>query len=281
MPKLSREIEMFLSWWRVTKSALNVEAELNVRLAKVFEKVADEVIGKLGDRLVAGDPQKKLAVGPIEDVKEKVRDLIYEYTKKATQSGRLEAASETGVHLDKLSESALQLLKDHAFEAADSTIERARGNVMGALQIAYDEGMGIDEAAQLLRDNVFEGLANYESERIARTEIHSAQMGANHSVLVDASEYEMWITAEDDRVRDGSHGDADHVAMHGQIVRSGDAFSNGLMYPGDMSGDAGEWMNCRCALIAFEMPAGMAAPEGQDYFYEEDLVEVETAAEAA
>jgi hypothetical protein len=62
--------------------------------------------------------------------------------------------------------------------------------------------------------------------------------------------------------------------MHGQIVRVGDQFSNGLRYPGDRTGEIAEWINCRCTTVPFIMPIGFIAPPGVLHFYEDELLAV-------
>lgn len=281
--KLSREIEMFLSWWSATKSAgaLQIEAKLNAELSSMFQDLADQVIEKLGDRLLSPEMQKGPVSTVIDAVCEKLQEMIFNYTAEAAQQGALGASA--GMAVDSsadLGGSLYLQMKERVFAGAESTMDRVKGDVMGYLADAYDQGLGIDEAARLLRDNVFDGLKDWEAERIARTEIHAAAGEGVHQVIDDYGDYRQWLTAEDDRVRDGSHGDADHESMHGQIVRAGDPYSNGLAYPGDPSGDASEIINCRCLEVAFEMPEGKMAPEGMDYFYEEDLVDIDLPADA-
>jgi hypothetical protein len=52
----------------------------------------------------------------------------------------------------------------------------------------------------------------------------------------------IWRSTGDGRTRDT------HMAMEGESVGIDEAFSNGLMYPGDPSGPAEETINCRCWL---------------------------------
>jgi hypothetical protein len=275
--KLSREIEMFLAWWAVSKKAISTEAELNKAMSKMFADLSAEVIRSMGNHL--SDVNRASAGAKVKDYVDTLKDILFDYLKQAGKDGTVDTAA--GMNLageTKLAGTTLEALESRAFEASQATLDRVSGSVMDALSMAYDEGMSTDEAATLLKVTVFDGLETWEAERIARTEIHTAQGQASHAVIDENAEYRQWITAEDDRVRDGSSGDADHVSMHGEIVRSGDPYSNGLMYPGDMSGDIGEWIECRCVEVAFEMPAGMTAPEGMDYFFEEDLVELAEAA---
>jgi hypothetical protein len=39
------------------------------------------------------------------------------------------------------------------------------------------------------------------------------------------------------------------MAVDGQVVAVNSSFSNGLDYPGDQKGDAGDVINCRCTLL--------------------------------
>lgn len=53
-----------------------------------------------------------------------------------------------------------------------------------------------------------------------------------------------WVATLDERTRD-SHRDLD-----GERVPQDKPFSNGLMYPADRNGEAGEVFNCRCTMVA-------------------------------
>lgn len=52
----------------------------------------------------------------------------------------------------------------------------------------------------------------------------------------------VWMSTPDDRVRES------HLEMDGEEVDTDEEFSNGLMYPGDPSGDPSEVWNCRCTI---------------------------------
>jgi len=163
-------------------------------------------------------------------------------------------------------------IREHAFDASGQTMKRMVGDVMGNLAISYEEGLGIREAAGRLRSE-FDQMQDYELNRVARTEINSFQNeGAYETERELGVKFHQWWGAQDERVRDTA--DASHVEMHGQIVKVGEPFSNGLKYPGDRDGRIEEWINCRCTEAPFLMPAGYMAPPGMDYFYEEDLMKI-------
>ena len=84
--------------------------------------------------------------------------------------------------------------------------------------------------------------------RIARTEGHRIQTTATMDVMEQAKEkgadvVKQWDATLDDRTRES------HMAVDGQIREVDEAFSNGLMFPGDPDGGAAEVVNCRCALL--------------------------------
>ena len=53
-----------------------------------------------------------------------------------------------------------------------------------------------------------------------------------------------WLATLDERTR------SSHRGLDGESVDVEEAFSNGLMYPGDPSGPGSEYWNCRCTLVA-------------------------------
>lgn len=84
--------------------------------------------------------------------------------------------------------------------------------------------------------------------RIARTEAHRIQIKATSDAQHRAKEkgadiVKQWDASLDKKTRDS------HRKVDGEIRELDEPFSNGLMYPGDPNGGAGEVINCRCALL--------------------------------
>jgi hypothetical protein len=65
------------------------------------------------------------------------------------------------------------------------------------------------------------------------------------------------------------------VEVDGEIIPMGGTYSNGLQYPGDMSGPIEEWINCRCSNAPFVIPYGYMAPSFSP-FREDDLIPIES-----
>ncbi len=184
----------------------------------------------------------------------------------------------------------VKLLKEHSFQASESTMMRVTGNVMQSLAESYQEGWGIDQAAEDLKKET-SGMRDWELQRIARTETNSAANDGSFDEMEELGvDFHKWITARDERVRpssigpDGKHrskrdrkskngkGTGNHRILDGEIVRLGAPFSNGLVRPGDRSGPMGEWINCRCTSVPYIMPLNKMAPPGKAQFREHELV---------
>jgi SPP1 gp7 family putative phage head morphogenesis protein len=262
------------------------EAALVKKLQKLFKDVETDVIKKLVQtgRVPAGPVAARAIAAELEKIAAPYREIMLDAALDAAQQGQNGVISELRKHgstlaFRELSQTIAGLITDHVFEASDRTMDRVIGQVMDNLAGSYNEGLGIKETADLLRQE-FENMQRYELRRIARTEINSLQ---NQGTMLAQQElgvqYHQWWTAEDERVRDEA--DVSHVQMHGQIARVGEPFSNGLLYPGDRSGGEGtirEWINCRCRHPVFIMPINKIPPIGKPWFYEHELVTVDPAA---
>ncbi len=83
--------------------------------------------------------------------------------------------------------------------------------------------------------------------RIVRTETTKAMNKGTLDSMEDASKLgikikKQWRATNDDRTRDA------HASQDDEIRDLDEPFTNGLMYPGDPSGDVSELANCRCAM---------------------------------
>lgn len=107
-------------------------------------------------------------------------------------------------------------------------------------------GMSYQQVAQQLAGYTSIGFNN--AVRIARTEGHRVQVQSAMDACYKAKDkgadvVKQWDSAMDKRTRES------HAMVDGEIRELDKPFSNGLMFPGDPSGGAGEVVNCRCALL--------------------------------
>jgi len=87
------------------------------------------------------------------------------------------------------------------------------------------------------------------SVRIARTETTRVQNWAKQDSYDHAAKrglplMKRWVATLDSSTR------FEHQNMDGETVNLNETYSNGLMYPGDQSGDPSQVINCRCSQIS-------------------------------
>lgn len=142
-----------------------------------------------------------------------------------------------------------------AIKTVTSTTTKQMRRIVGEwVQTAIEDGDSNPDLAKYINSE-FEELTPAQSTRIARTEVSLASNnGALEAVksLQIPNMFKEWVTAEDDRVRDGGHGGADHSAMDGKEVGLDEQFSvppdSSMEGPGDNSAPADQVINCRCVL---------------------------------
>jgi len=127
----------------------------------------------------------------------------------------------------------------------ETTIE----GVYSAIDQGIDEGKTVQEIAKDLREK-FSDVERIGSRAmmIARTETLTAVSLGQAAAMADAAKLvpdlmKMWVTADDDRVRDS------HEMLHGDVIAHDDEFANGLQFPRDPSGPPEEVLQCRCTWI--------------------------------
>jgi len=261
------------------------ENKLYEKLKKLFHSRFVKILDQLKkEGLPSSDLQRKELLHPLIELEGEYINTIIEGTKEALRYGRQDvfnnlqkigylkvkkAKSTLEVIFRDFSPEILKIIRNKTFIASQKTMDRIIGDVMESLSKSYAQGLGIDKAADVLEEK-FVSMENYELRRIARTEINQAQnKGAFYTEQELGVEYHQWIATIDGRQRES------HEILNGEIVRVGEPFSNGLLYPGDTSGDIEEWINCRCREVPFLMPEGYMAPPGVLCFYEEDLVRID------
>lgn len=91
--------------------------------------------------------------------------------------------------------------------------------------------------------NTYGDISKGRANVIARTETHGiVQEGTIQGYKQAEMPIKIWVAVMDSDTRDW------HASMDGEEVPLNYAFSNGLKYPGDPSGDADEVINCRCTI---------------------------------
>ena len=259
---MSRKVVDFLSKYgnmpaikEVDERILKAEERLNNKLLKLQAGVEAEFIRALRERgYIPGNYRERMRfVSRIFEIPfREMRTVIADESVKGAELGRqltFEDLLEAGIKIDfkQFSDEVRKKLWEKSYEFSEETFSKIEGEFVQTLAKGYEEGLGIDEVAKNLRED-FKNLRDYRLRTIARTEIQGAQNeGANETMREYGVRYKQWLTVDDDRVRGNNPKDEyDHVYLHGQVVEFDEPYSNGMMYPGDRSGDIGDWINCRC-----------------------------------
>ena len=174
---------------------------------------------------------------------EKLRKYIKKYAELALQKGIDSIGSTDKVMFTMSDDKAI-----YALTRRLDKITRINDTLRGDLKdlfvdLASDkQQMSESELAKYLRDGTEHiiDMADGRARTIARTEMHGAYGDGRWEAAKDTDPIgKEWIDSRDSDVRE-SH------QIDGETQMFNDPFSNGLGYPGDPDGDAGEVCNCRC-----------------------------------
>lgn len=148
-------------------------------------------------------------------------------------------------------ERALEFLKAYGAKEVKYITETTREQMREVLAKAFEENLSVGQVTERIRAK-FEEIGQGRAATIARTETLSAVSAGQEqkrqdwqAQFPDQKLKKMWISAQDDRVRDS------HVNLDGKSVDVNDAFENGLKYPREEGGAPEEVINCRCDTITF------------------------------
>lgn len=230
--------------------------KLNDKVNPMIGKAAKSVRGyfrgvnqKLYKSLAREKAIKAISERDIEDIVNSTLDD--DKLKAALREDELVAIKIGADTAEGLSDFKVQTMLAQRLTAVKDMNETTRKLLTDGLHDALDEavkaGLTEGETAQALIAKAEElGEQNLKRARtIARTEIHSAfSMGRHESVKETNPKYKRWIAdIYSDKTRET------HRHLHGERVPFDEAYSNGLMYPLDPSGDASETINCRCVEV--------------------------------
>lgn len=127
-----------------------------------------------------------------------------------------------------------------------SNRELIQNKIRSSIIQSIAQGEGIAGLSERIKKNLEQNANN--AVRIARTETtrvmnQAKQDSYDHAEKKGLPLRKQWVSTLDDSTRE-SHQDVD-----GEVVLLDQAFSNGLMYPGDQAGPPEEVINCRCTMI--------------------------------
>jgi HK97 family phage portal protein len=129
---------------------------------------------------------------------------------------------------------------------ADIFLNKINETTFAKLQDEFKSSLEAEEGREGLISRIQDAYGGIQKSRaglIARTETHNAtQYGTMQGYKQGGLTTKIWVAVLDGATRDS------HAAVDGEERPLDRAFSNGLMFPGDPRGDAGEVINCRCVI---------------------------------
>jgi HK97 family phage portal protein len=236
--------------WEAFVRALNpsergMQESVRLYLMRVKTWLAEQLAGKAD---VADIPVDALMLSDKWDAE--LKSLAGDHYRKIaeTMKPRVEARlKKVGIdfELNLKDKRLVEFLRGKEIKIVDIN-DRIRTGVREALAEAQETTLTVNE----LQESIFSVMQDSRARalRIARTETTSAANGVEYvSHNIAGVKTHMWLAALDENTRDS------HLAcMREGDIAVGTKFSNGLRFPGDPSGEAGEVVNCRCSLIPVE-----------------------------
>jgi hypothetical protein len=215
---------------------------------ETLANVESEAARSAGSHVRAVDISKLLFDLARADARLKKFSLVY--FEQAITIGANGAAAE--LHTDAIgiespsAQDALAMRVDKVTNINDTIRDQLRD----ALREGYAAGETVNELSTRV-DAVFDaGIAR--AHTIARTEIAGATNQGRFSEMMEQGvERHSWLSSRDDHVRQPPKSEFDHT-IDDETVTIGEPFSNGLTFPGDPDGEAGNVVSCRCLTLPSE-----------------------------
>lgn len=237
-------------WKRYDNSAVKYERPMKNAVADFFKEQQKRIVNGI-DKSVPQETVKDENDFDVtidwNDEDEKLFDILSKYYKFAAKEGN-KAAEELyslGVDWDLISPNIAEWISTHGLDAAKNINDTTKQSLRSTLREGIEAGESIPKLKERIQ-SVYDIASSARAENIARTETHSASAVGNFDTFqAGGVQKKQWLTTIDGRERSW------HADLSGEVVPINEPFSNGLMYPGDPSGDAAEVCNCRCVLLPY------------------------------
>ena len=171
--------------------------------------------------------------------KEKFTPLMIELLKQAGIDA-IEFAGSMGAFT--LSDTIVSWINNRA----DIFLRQINNTTLKQLEKDFSDSLQAEEGREGLIKRIqktYQDTGKLRSATIARTEVHNAtQYGTVQGYKQGGLQTKIWVSVMDSETRDS------HAMVDGEERPIDIPFSNGLQYPGDPRGAAGEVINCRCVV---------------------------------
>jgi len=246
------------------------EANFKRRLNSLFTAQKNEVLRKLPQIFLPKGLGLKAAY--FKNHQKAVNDVLFDESEQVSVFIRFErpiltenlrqAAEEIyGITGEAFSSFDLQTKRVAAYLEKQSKKFAKRVNDTTIKDLRRELRLGLEDGETLLSDfqarveKVYDKATSYRAERIARTELGSAENFGEFEAYQqsEVTESKEWVTVIDDRTRGNDPNDEfNHIELDGEVVPKNERFDVGgefLQFPRDPAGSAGNVVNCRCRTL--------------------------------
>lgn len=250
--------------WRRKRLEAAFTRDLNSDFKEMAKDMADAMKGKTDARVieyallkVVDDSMPVIKKTISRHIKYTVEDfgsMVFNEAKSVFHSIETKQTREWDAwakrYVEKRSGQAIGQIEDTTRKQVSRTVKRL-------VERAVIDGDSTQEIANELSDE-FQSLGKSRAKLISRTEVAAASNNSSLEAVKSMKIPNMmkeWVSAQDDRVRDGGKdGDGpDHEHMNGVSIGLEEKFSvppdAEMDGPGDTSAGAGQVCNCRCVLV--------------------------------
>jgi HK97 family phage portal protein len=215
-------------WKRIDRERLTWAGLAQKKVAPLYEAEAKAVVKAVE---AGGKPDKA-----IQSLKKQWTDSLVRLTENIVEH----FGKEPTKAFTTSSRLVQEWIKKHAGESVTSILATNLDDVNAIILEGTVNELSATQIAKSLREFYLDR-SPYKAMRVARTEVAQAAGFAQHESAKEAGwTKHSWLSSRDDRVRDS------HQEIDGEEQPIGEPYSNGLMFPGDPSGDPDETIMCRC-----------------------------------
>jgi SPP1 gp7 family putative phage head morphogenesis protein len=253
----------------VLQTQLDHEKEVIDELKKVYEQAQKDIEEKI-KRLMADElTQSKIyqieyqkalrgQIGAIlENLNSKSYESIHDYLKDSYEDafiGNMYDLQGQGIPLiipinQEQVVKAIQLdskLSGTLYEAMGVNVKDLKKRIASEVSRGISNGFSYRDMARNLNNAM--GIGLNKSIRIARTEAHRVSQQSTMDAMRQAKDKGADVVKQWDATLDAKTRPS-HQKVDGEIKELDEPFGNGLMFPGDPHGSAGEVINCRCVAL--------------------------------
>jgi HK97 family phage portal protein len=157
-----------------------------------------------------------------------------------------DVAAAIGVSFSLQNPNVQQAIADRALALATQVCDYSSSTITSIISEGQRQGLGVREVAKLLQSTL-QGMEPVRAIRIARTETVGS---LNEGEFLSAQQSE--ILVEKEWLCEFNNSRESHMDLDGTRIPMAEAYDNGLMFPGDKSGDADEVINCACSQLFYD-----------------------------